>query len=98
MMRPPLVPVQENEAVKTQEIEVKSLDTRPPAKYTEATLLSAMEGAGKLIEDEELARRDGRERARHTGHTPRRRLKVCFPRNICAAKDARLPPRPRPGR
>jgi DNA topoisomerase III len=29
--------------------------TKPPARYTEATLLSAMEGAGKLIEDEELA-------------------------------------------
>jgi DNA topoisomerase III len=28
--------------------------TKPPARYTEATLLSAMEGAGKLVEDEEL--------------------------------------------
>src|SRR5271170_6611595 len=52
--QPALVPVQENESVKTQEIEVKGLETRPPAKFTEATLLSAMEGAGKLIEDEEL--------------------------------------------
>jgi DNA topoisomerase-3 len=49
-----LVPVQENETVKTEEIEVKGLETRPPARFTEATLLSAMEGAGKLIEDEEL--------------------------------------------
>src|ERR1700677_1421797 len=49
-----LIPVQENETVKTQEIEVKGLETRPPARYTEATLLSAMEGAGKLVEDEEL--------------------------------------------
>jgi DNA topoisomerase-3 len=49
-----LVAVQENEIVQTQEIEVKSLETRPPARFTEATLLSAMEGAGKLIEDEEL--------------------------------------------
>src|SRR5436190_14279286 len=29
--------------------------TKPPPRYTEATLLSAMEGAGKLIDDEELA-------------------------------------------
>lgn len=29
--------------------------TRPPPRYTEATLLAAMEGAGKLVEDEELA-------------------------------------------
>ena len=28
--------------------------TRPPPRYTEATLLSAMETAGKLIDDEEL--------------------------------------------
>ncbi len=28
--------------------------TRPPPRLTEATLLSAMEGAGKLIDDEEL--------------------------------------------
>ena len=52
--QPALVPVQENETVSTDSLEVKSLETRPPARFTEATLLSAMEGAGKLIEDEEL--------------------------------------------
>jgi DNA topoisomerase-3 len=49
-----LVPVEDNEKVKTVSMEVKGLETRPPARYTEATLLSAMEGAGKLVEDEEL--------------------------------------------
>jgi DNA topoisomerase-3 len=36
--------------------EVTSLaeETRPPARFNEATLLSAMEGAGKLIDDDEL--------------------------------------------
>lgn len=29
--------------------------TKPPPRYTDATLLSAMENAGKLVEDEELA-------------------------------------------
>jgi len=29
--------------------------TRPPPRYTEATLLSAMEGAGKLVDDEDSA-------------------------------------------
>jgi DNA topoisomerase-3 len=29
--------------------------TKPPSRYTEATLLSAMEGAGKLVDDDELA-------------------------------------------
>lgn len=49
-----LVPVKANEEVKTNEVEVLSLQTRPPARFSEATLLSAMEGAGKLVEDEEL--------------------------------------------
>ena len=30
-------------------------ETKPPPRYTEATLLSAMEGAGKLVDDEDLA-------------------------------------------
>jgi len=49
-----LVPVQPGELVRTESVDVKGLQTRPPARYTEATLLSAMEGAGKLIEDDEL--------------------------------------------
>lgn len=51
---PRLVPVKANEQVKTNDVEVLSLQTKPPARFTEATLLSAMEGAGKLVEDEEL--------------------------------------------
>lgn len=38
-----------------QEVSLKEEMTRPPAHYTEATLLSAMEGAGKLVDEEELA-------------------------------------------
>ena len=49
-----LVPVQEGEAASAESIEVKELETKPPARLNEATLLSAMEGAGKLVEDEEL--------------------------------------------
>jgi DNA topoisomerase-3 len=49
-----LVPVAEGEKVKAADAVVSALQTRPPARYTEATLLSAMEGAGKLIEDDEL--------------------------------------------
>lgn len=33
---------------------LEKLQTRPPVRYNEATLLSAMEGAGKLVEDGEL--------------------------------------------
>ena len=49
-----LVPVQPGERVLAASVQVQGLKTRPPARYSEATLLSAMEGAGKLIEDEEL--------------------------------------------
>ena len=36
------------------EAESEAKETKPPPRYTEATLLSAMETAGKLIDDEEL--------------------------------------------
>ena len=49
-----LVPVDPNETVQTDEIALQANQTRPPARYTEATLLSAMEGAGKLVDDDEL--------------------------------------------
>jgi DNA topoisomerase III len=51
---PTLAPVKPNETVKTEKIEVEANVTKPPARYSEATLLGAMEGAGKLIDDEEL--------------------------------------------
>ena len=37
------------------EAKLKEESTKPPARYNEATLLSAMEGAGKLLDDEDLA-------------------------------------------
>ena len=49
-----LVAVAKGEKVKTEKITANGLVTKPPARYSEATLLSAMEGAGKLIDDEEL--------------------------------------------
>jgi len=49
-----LVPVVKGEKVATESVTPNGLVTKPPARYTEATLLSAMEGAGKLIDDDEL--------------------------------------------
>ncbi len=49
-----LVPVQRDERPAVIGLDIAEERTRAPARYTEATLLSAMEGAGKLIEDEEL--------------------------------------------
>ena len=51
---PSLVPVKPNETVKTEKVEVEANQTKSPPRYSEATLLGAMEGAGKLVEDEEL--------------------------------------------
>ncbi|WP_424858596.1 MULTISPECIES: DNA topoisomerase III [unclassified Tepidimonas] len=50
----PLVPVQPGETVRTEDARIDARQTRPPARYTEATLLAAMEGAGKMVDDEEL--------------------------------------------
>ena len=49
-----LVPVKPGERVGVEAADVKALKTRPPARYSEATLLGAMEGAGKTIDDDEL--------------------------------------------
>ncbi len=49
-----LVAVEPGEPVLAQEVKVIANQTRPPARFNEATLLSAMENAGKLVEDEEL--------------------------------------------
>ena len=49
-----LVPVAAGEMVRNEAVDIRALQTRPPARYSEATLLGAMEGAGKLIDDEEL--------------------------------------------
>jgi DNA topoisomerase-3 len=49
-----LVPVAKGEKVLADKLSANGLVTKPPARYSEATLLSAMEGAGKLIEEDEL--------------------------------------------
>jgi DNA topoisomerase-3 len=46
---------EEEASAKTVDPVLHAESTKPPPRYTEATLLSAMEGAGKLVDDEELA-------------------------------------------
>ena len=48
-----LVAVTEGEPAQAQAVQMLEKETAPPARYTESTLLSAMEGAGKFIDDEE---------------------------------------------
>lgn len=50
----PLVAVQPGEQPRTEHATAKGLKTKPPARYSEATLLGAMESAGKQVEDDEL--------------------------------------------
>ncbi len=51
---PALTPADQSRA-KTLLAELHHETTKPPPRYTEASLLSAMEGAGKLVDDEEMA-------------------------------------------
>ena len=46
--------LREGQRVRCVEAEAEAKETKPPPRYTEATLLSGMETAGKLIDDEEL--------------------------------------------
>src|SRR5688572_18534897 len=46
--------ITQDEKVAVREITGNANETKPPPRYTEATLLSAMEGAGKFVEDDEL--------------------------------------------
>jgi len=49
-----LVPAKDGEHAHAEEVTLKQDETKPPARFNEATLLSAMESAGKLVEDDEL--------------------------------------------
>lgn len=49
-----LCAAQDNEDAKVLELDLKENETKPPARYNDGTLLSAMETAGKRVDDEEL--------------------------------------------
>lgn len=51
---PALCKVAPGEAVANEKIEMKALRTKPPKRYTEDTLLSAMEHAGRQVDDKEI--------------------------------------------
>ncbi len=46
--------LEQGEPSRTLEIESLAKETKPPRRYTDASLLGAMETAGKLVDDEEL--------------------------------------------
>jgi DNA topoisomerase III len=49
-----LVSVKDGEAATAVEVESQQKETRPPARFNDSSLLSAMETAGKRVEDEDL--------------------------------------------
>jgi DNA topoisomerase-3 len=51
----PALTAEDKGQAKTLSAEIHNETTKPPPRYTEATLLSAMEGAGKLVDDESMA-------------------------------------------
>ncbi|MDX6563533.1 MAG: topoisomerase [Gaiellales bacterium] len=46
--------LEEGEKVRCTDVASDARETKPPPRYGEAALLAAMEGAGKLVEDDEL--------------------------------------------
>ncbi|HWQ29690.1 MAG TPA: DNA topoisomerase III [Negativicutes bacterium] len=53
-MEQSLPPMQKGDKLKLLSVKSTNRKTKPPARFTEATLLTAMEHPGKLIEDESL--------------------------------------------
>ncbi|PYK37513.1 MAG: DNA topoisomerase III [Verrucomicrobia bacterium] len=51
----PALSAEDKRQAKTLDATLRTEATKPPPRYTEATLLFAMETAGKFVEDEELA-------------------------------------------
>ena len=49
-----LVAAVDGESAQAENVEIKEKETRPPARFTDSTLLSAMETAGKRVDDDEL--------------------------------------------
>ena len=46
--------LEQGEEVETRSVEATEKETKPPRRYSDASLLAAMETAGKLVDDEEL--------------------------------------------
>jgi DNA topoisomerase-3 len=84
----------EGQAVRCLEAESEAKETRPPARYTEATLLSAMETAGKTIDDEEL-REAMKERGLGTPATRAETIETLIRREYVDRAGKELQPTPK---
>lgn len=86
-----LPPVNKGDQVKVQEGEVLEKLTKAPNRYTEAGLLSAMEGAGRFVEDEEL-REQIKEKGLGTPATRAQIIETLIKRNYVERKKKNLVP------
>ena len=51
-----------------EKVEVLRKQTKPPSRYSENTLLGAMESTGRFVDDEELEGTSERKRTWYSGH------------------------------
>ncbi|MFN2467806.1 MAG: DNA topoisomerase 3 [Gaiellaceae bacterium] len=89
-----LPPLERGQKVRCAEAVVEAKETRPPPRYTEATLLSAMETAGKLIDDEEL-REAMKERGLGTPATRAETIETLIRREYIERAGKELQPTPK---
>lgn len=89
-----LPPLQQGQKVRCVEALVEAKETKPPPRYNEATLLSAMETAGKLIDDEEL-REAMKERGLGTPATRAETIETLIRREYVERAGKELQPTPK---
>lgn len=85
----PLPKLRKGSRVRAEAVDVKQHRTKPPAHYTDATLLAAMETAGKLVDDEEL-REAMKERGLGTPATRAQIIETLLSRNYVQRDKKRL--------
>lgn len=85
----PLPPLRKGAKLHTQDIRRVTRQTKAPAHYTDASLLAAMETAGKLVEDEEL-RQAMKERGLGTPATRAQVIETLLQRGYVGRQGKRL--------
>ncbi|HEY2940013.1 MAG TPA: DNA topoisomerase 3 [Gaiellaceae bacterium] len=86
--------LEQGQRVRCAEAEVEAKETKPPPRYSEATLLSAMETAGKLVDDEEL-REAMKERGLGTPATRAETIETLIRREYIERVGKELAPTPK---
>jgi DNA topoisomerase-3 len=86
--------LEQGQTVRCVSAEAEAKETKPPPRYTEATLLSAMETAGKLVEDEE-AREAMKERGLGTPATRAETIETLIRREYIERVSKELQPTPK---